>query len=122
MKCEAFTNSAKETNTRVRKIAGLKLAAVTIAAAGLFAFSSLRSGSIKGTVSPADGASMAWAESSTDTLKAAIVSGVYEITDAKPGTYKVVIEAKPPYRNAAKDGITVSDGQAADAGEIKLEK
>jgi hypothetical protein len=104
------------------KFANLKLAAVTIAAAGLFAFSSMRAGSIKGTVSPAEGATMAWAESSTDTLKAPITNGSYEITDAKPGTYKVVIEAKPPYRNAAKDGVTVSDGQAADAGEIKLEK
>ncbi len=99
-----------------------KVAAVTIAAAGLFAFSNLRSGSIKGTVSPADGATRAWAESSTDTLKALVINGSYEITDAKPGTYKVIIEAKPPYRNAAKDGITVSDGQAADAGEIRLEK
>jgi len=36
--------------------------------------------------------------------------------------YKVVIEAKPPFKNAAKDGVTVQDGQAADAGEIKLEK
>lgn len=98
------------------------MTAVTIAAAGLFAFSNLRSGSIKGTVTPADGATRAWAESSTDTLKALIINGTYEISNAKPGTYKVIIEAKPPYRNAAKDGITVSDGQAADAGEIKLEK
>jgi hypothetical protein len=104
------------------KFASVKLAAVTIAAAGLFAFSSLRSGSIKGTVSPADGAVRAWAESSTDTLKATVINGAYEITDAKPGSYKLIIEAKPPYKNAAKDGITVNDGQAADAGEIKLEK
>jgi hypothetical protein len=104
------------------KFTGLKLASVTVAAAGLFAFSNLASGSIKGTVSPADGATRAWAESSTDTLKALVINGSYEITDAKPGTYKVIIEAKPPYRNAAKDGITVNDGKAADAGDIKLEK
>ena len=102
--------------------AGIKLAAITIAAAGLFSFSNLRSGSIKGTVSPADGATRAWAESSTDTLKALVINGSYEITDAKPGTYKIIIEAKPPYKNAAKSDITVSDGKAADAGEIKLEK
>ena len=100
----------------------VKLAAVTVAAAGLFAFSNLRSGSIKGTVSPADGATRAWALSSTDTLKALVVNGAYEISDAKPGSYKIIIEAKPPYKNAAKDGITVQDGQAADAGEIKLDK
>ena len=104
------------------KFTGFKMAAVTIAVAGLFAFSNLRSGSIKGTVSPSDGAARAWAESSTDTLRAPIINGAYEITDAKPGAYKIIIEAKPPYKNAAKDGITVADGQAADAGEIKLEK
>src|ERR1700674_830102 len=99
-----------------------RLAAVTVAAAGLFAFNSMRAGSIKGTVSPAEGASRAWAESSTDTLKALIVNGAYEITDAKPGVYKVIIEAKPPFKNAAKDGVNVSDGQTADAGDIRLEK
>jgi len=104
------------------KFTNFRLAAVTVAAAGLFAFSSLKSGSIKGTVSPAEGATRAWAESSTDTLKALIINGAYEITDAKPGTYKVIIEAKPPYKNAAKDGVSVTDGQPTDAGEIKLEK
>lgn len=93
-----------------------------IAAAGIFAFHSLGSGSIKGTVAPAEGASRAWAESSTDTLKALIINGAYEITDAKPGIYRVVIEAKPPYKNAVKDGVSVVDGQATDAGEIRLEK
>ena len=55
-------------------------------------------------------------------LKAPIVNGSYEIAGLKPGTYKVIIEAKPPYRNAAKDGVMVSDGQSSDAGEIRLEK
>jgi len=122
MKSEVFTSSAKEIRTRARKFTGLKLAAIVVVAAGLFAFSSLKGGSIKGTVSPADGAARAWAESSTDTLKALVINGAYEITDAKPGTYNIIIEAKPPYKNAAKSGVTVNDGQATDAGEIKLEK
>ena|ERR1700743_1108727 len=100
----------------------LKVAAVAAATAGLFAFTGFREGSIRGTVTPADGGGRAWAESSSDTLRAPIVNGSYEIANAKPGTYKVIIEAKPPYRNAAKDGIMVNDGQAADAGEIRLEK
>jgi hypothetical protein len=73
-------------------------------------------------VTPTEGGVRAWAESATDTLKAPIVNGSYEITGAKPGTYKVIIEAKPPYRNAAKDGVMVNDGQSSDAGEIRLEK
>jgi hypothetical protein len=99
-----------------------KLGAVAVAAAGLFAFAHLRFGSIRGTITPIDAGVRAWAESATDTLKAPIVNGAFEITDAKPGAYKVVIEAKPPYRNVAKDGLMVTDGQATDAGEITLEK
>lgn len=100
----------------------VKLAALTFAAAALFAFSKIDAGSIKGVVAPADGAATAWALSATDTLKATIDKGAFEITDAKPGTYRIIIEAKPPYKNAAKDGVVVTDGQATDVGEIKLEQ
>jgi hypothetical protein len=102
------------------KNAKFKLAALTIAAATLFAFSGVQTGAIKGTVTPVDGAVNAWALSGTDTLKAVINKGTFEIADAKPGTYRVIIEAKAPYKNAAKDGVTVVDGQATDVGEIKL--
>ena len=99
-----------------------RLIATTVVVAGLFAFTHLKVGSIKGTITPADGGVRAWAESATDTLRAPIVNGAYEITDVKPGAYKIIIEAKPPYHNIAKDGIMVNDGQTADVGEIKLEK
>jgi hypothetical protein len=106
-------------------ITSFKMAVLTVGIAGIFSFNTIREraeGSIRGSVTPAEGGVRAWAESATDTLKTPIIDGSYEITDAKPGTYKVIIEAKPPYRNVAKDGIIVNDGQAADAGEIKLEK
>jgi hypothetical protein len=116
---DIFANPYKH---QVMKITTFRLAALSAAMAGLFAFISLRDGSIHGTVSPAEGGVRAWAESYTDTLKAPIINGSYEIAGLKPGTYKLIIEAKPPYRNAAKDGVMVSDGQSSDAGEIRLEK
>jgi hypothetical protein len=100
----------------------LKTMALAIVTTGIFAFGALQPGSIKGTVAPAEGGVRAWAESATDTAKAAIVNGAYEIMDVKPGAYKVIIEARPPYMNAVKTGITVIDGQSTDAGETKLEK
>ncbi len=99
-----------------------KIAASLITAAGLFAFTHFKAGSITGTVSPADAAVRAWAESVSDTLKTPVVAGHFEIPNARPGTYKIIIEARPPYRNVAKDGVLVNDGQPTDAGEIKLEK
>jgi len=102
------------------KISKLSLAALGLAFAGVFAFKALVNGTVKGTVTPSDGAARAWIISATDTLKAPIDKGAFEIPDVKPGTYKVIIEAKPPYKNVAKDGVTVTDGQTSDVGEIKL--
>jgi hypothetical protein len=96
--------------------------AAALLVSGLFAFNVLTAGTIKGTVVPADGASRAWAISPTDTLRASITNGAYEIKDAKPGAYRIIIEAKPPFKNAAKDSVTVMDGQAAEVGEIRLEQ
>ncbi len=96
------------------------LVALSIATAGLFAFTNIDTGSIKGTIVPADGATKVWALSSTDTLKADIQSGSFEITNAKAGTYRIIVEAKPPYRNTAKDNVAVVDGQPTNVGQIKL--
>jgi Carboxypeptidase regulatory-like domain len=105
------------------KATQFKLAALAIAAAGLFAFHAMVGGSIKGKVTPTDAAVRVWAESATDTLNVAIQSGGdFEIANVKPGTYKLVVEAKPPYKNIAKDNVSVMDGQPTDVGEIMLNK
>jgi hypothetical protein len=91
-------------------------------AAGLLAFTILQGGSIKGRIMPADGASQVWAISSTDTLKAAISQGNFEISRAKAGTYKVYIDAIDPYKDVVKDGVQVNDGGTVDLGEIQLTK
>lgn len=93
---------------------------VVLSASGLLAFNVFTTGSIKGVVIPADAATRAWALSSTDTLRATITQGAYEIKDARPGSYRLIIEAKPPFKNAAKDSVTVTDGQATEVGEIRL--
>lgn len=98
----------------------LTLTALSIVAAGLFAFKAITNGSVKGTVSPADAAVRAWAISGTDTLKTDVANGAFEIGDAKPGTYKLIIEAKAPYKNATKEGVEVKDGETTDLGEITL--
>ncbi|RYY12216.1 MAG: carboxypeptidase regulatory-like domain-containing protein, partial [Chitinophagaceae bacterium] len=85
------------------KIAIGSIAALVVS--GLFAFEILTTGTIKGTVMPIDAGSRAWALSPTDTLRATITQGAYEIRDAKPGAYRIIIEAKPPFKNAAKDSV-----------------
>lgn len=89
---------------------------------GLFAFTNMEGGSIKGKVMPADGAAQVWALSSKDTLKAIINQGNFEIQNVSAGTYKIYIDATEPYKDVVKEGIQVTDGGVADIGVITLQK
>jgi hypothetical protein len=86
------------------------------------AYSRYSDGSIKGKVIPPDGASQVWAISASDTLKAAISQGSFEITNVKQGSYKVYIDAIDPYQDVVKDGVQVNEGAMVDLGEIQLTK
>ena len=96
------------------------LLGLAIATAGLFSFYSLQTASIKGRVTPADSGVRAWAISGTDTLRTNVSQGSFEFPRAKAGTYRLIIEAKAPYQNIAKDSVEVVDGQTTDVGEITL--
>lgn len=99
----------------------LTLAALTISAAALFSFKGMESGSVKGTVTPADKAVRAWAISEIDTLRADVREGAFEIKGAKAGTYNVIIEAEEPFANTRKKDVVVTEGQTTDVGEIQLQ-
>jgi hypothetical protein len=77
-------------------------------------------GSVKGTINPPDGGIRAWVLSASDTLKADIDRGIFVIPAVKPGIYRIVMEAKPPFKNAIREGIAVRDGVISDVGEIRL--
>ncbi len=92
---------------------------VTAITAGLLAFSNI-DGSVKGSVTPPEGALRAWVISAKDTFRTDITTGTFEIPNVRSGTYRLIIEAKPPYKNVAKDSITVIDGSPVDVGVITL--
>ena len=98
------------------------LIALAVATTGFFAFKTIAGASIKGTVTPAENAVAVRAISGTDTLKASVDSGKFELLAPKAGTYTIVIEASAPYKNTVKEGVVVNDDQPVDLGEIKLEK
>ena len=103
------------------RITKLSLVAAGISILSLLGFKAITNGSLKGRVSPASAGVRVWLISATDTVKAPVESGTFTIGDVKPGTYKVVIEARPPYKNGVKDGVTISDNSnPVDVGEIKL--
>ena len=105
-------------NTKKIKILAVSLAIVF----GLFAFITFKNGSIKGTVSPSSSATSAYIVSGMDTMRTNIQNGAFEISQVKPGTYKLVIEATAPYKNFEKEGVVVNEKKATDVGEITLQQ
>ncbi len=79
-----------------------------------------RSG-IQGTIDPPEGAKRIWAVSGKDTVAMIPAPGSF-LMDVKPGTWKLVVEAVLPYKNAERESIVVVDGQMTDIGLIKLER
>ena len=98
------------------------LAASLVMAFTLFAFTTFKNGSIKGTVSPSAAATSAYVVSGMDTMRTNIQNGAFEIGQVKPGTYKLVIEAIAPYKNFEKEGVVVNEKKATDVGEITLQQ
>ena len=103
------------------KKARLIFAALAISGATLFSFKAFEGGAVKGTVTPADKAVRAWAISETDTVRADVQNGTFEIKDVKPGNYNVIIEAQEPFANTRKKDVVVTEGQTTDVGEIQLQ-
>lgn len=95
---------------------------LAIATAGLLSFNALQSGSIKGSITPAEAGLRVWAISGPDTLRSDVTGGAFQISDAKPGVYRLIFEAKPPYKHKAKDSVVVADGQVTDVGAITLQQ
>lgn len=93
-----------------------------IAAALCLSFKTAPPPSIHGKVTPAWYAVRAWAITETDTLYTTITDGNFEFPNASPGAYRIIIEARSPYRHMVKDGIVVKDGLATDIGELSLQK
>jgi len=98
----------------------LAFLAFAITASTLLSFRNTEATPIKGKVTPAWYGVHAWAISETDTLYTTIDNGNFEFPNAKPGVYRIVIEARSPYRHMQMNGIVVKDGEATDVGELSL--
>jgi len=89
---------------------------------GIFSFTRIQTTSITGKVTPAGSVNKIQAYMGTDsTASMPSTSGDF-VLQVKAGTWKVVVDAKDPYKDAVKDNVTVEDGKSVNIGEIKLEK
>jgi hypothetical protein len=96
--------------------------AMMVVAIALFSFTMKFAAGIKGTVSPAESAGTVWVYSGTDSTSTQTNQGVFEFSGLTPGTYKIVVEAKAPYKNYVKENIAVADSGVVDLGTIQLEQ
>ena len=80
------------------------------------------SSAVSGKVTPPDQVEMVWAIKGTDTVKTkATPEGSFALS-LNPGSWKVIIGAKNPYKDVQLEKVDVTDGKPVDLGEIKLEK
>lgn len=79
----------------------------------------LQSG-ITGKVSPPDGGISVWAASRTDTVRGLISNAGSFSLQVKPGTYRLFIDAKEPFKDVTLENLEVKD-QPLDVGEIVLQ-
>ncbi|HRE50370.1 MAG TPA: hypothetical protein PK339_03050 [Flavitalea sp.] len=86
------------------------------------AFTIFQTAAIKGTITPADAATNVWAITGKDTFSGSILENRFEFDKIKPGTYQIVVEASPPYKNGVKNDVVVKKDLTVDVGEIALEK
>jgi hypothetical protein len=106
----------------MKKIVAFVFAAIMILAITSSFSTSPRTGSIKGMISPPNGAARVWAISKKDTAIGMIYQGMFLISELQPGTYSLQVEAIPPYKNERKEFVVVNEGQETDIGYILLKK
>src|SRR3954464_5481085 len=85
-------------------------------------FYKMAAGSVRGTVTPAEAGLRAFLFSGKDTVSVNIVSGAFQFSNIAVGSYKLLVEAAPPYRNGIKEGIVVTESGFTDAGQLELQK
>jgi len=86
------------------------------------AFTIFQNAAVTGTISPADAATNVWAINGRDTFSGSILQNHFQFDKLKPGTYQIVVEASPPYKNGVKNGVVVKKDLIVDIGEIILRK
>ncbi|MBC7827151.1 MAG: carboxypeptidase regulatory-like domain-containing protein [Chitinophagaceae bacterium] len=97
------------------------LFATILTVAMLHAFRLMQSSSISGKIIPPEGSEMVWASSGRDSLKTTVMNGAFVFT-AKPGTWRIVIIGKAPFKDAILERVDVKEGQNTDLGEIRLQQ
>ena len=97
------------------------LFATILTVAMLHAFRLMQSSSISGKIIPPDGSELVLATNGTDSMRTNVMNGAFVFT-AKPGTWRIMITGKAPFKDAILERVDVKEGQNTDVGEIRLQQ
>ncbi|HYC29890.1 MAG TPA: hypothetical protein VEB42_13755, partial [Chitinophagaceae bacterium] len=76
---------------------------------------------ITGRVTPATEVEAIWVISENDSIRATLASGNFSV-NVKPGVYKIIVDAKDPYKDALMENLDVKSNAPFDVGEIILQQ
>lgn len=76
--------------------------------------------SIYGTIDPPEAAAKVWAISGKDSVTVEPAEGRFSIAVPHAGTWKLIVHAEHPYKDAVVENIAVQEGKSTDAGTIRL--
>ena len=83
--------------------------------------SSTRQTAIAGKISPPEAAETALIVHNKDTFRTPVIQGDF-FQQVKPGTYKLIVSAKAPFKNAVVGNLRVKRDHVLDVGELMLGK
>jgi hypothetical protein len=95
------------------------LISVIIVVIALHAFRAAQRSGISGRINPSDAGQMVFAVHGADTVKLIPSNGSF-LLEARPGLYKLIVDAKEPYKDVLMENVEVVNGKTTDVGEIKL--
>jgi len=101
------------------------IATICLSGLAIFGLSSMKdtaASGISGKVTPAEATEAVWAIRGTDSLRTTVSTEGAFTLEVAPGTWKLVVAAKAPYRNAEIQELVVTDNNTTDVGEITLDK
>jgi hypothetical protein len=83
--------------------------------------SSFQQAAIAGKVSPPEASETALIVHDRDTIRTSVTQGNF-FRQVKPGTYKLIVSAKAPFKNAAIGNLEVKRNHVLDVGELMLQR